>query len=382
MKASLVGIGLIAGFTLAFSLVGCDDDCECADGANNPAGSGGTGGDTADAGAEAAVPEAGAAGNGGKPTDDGGEPDSGEPDSGAGGAAPAKFTPSNHLDCDGLADGEEVTGISWGNRGTGENADTGTYGDTSIKFPGRTSSCKLAIKKGSTGRPGDGADSTEGDFGFFLGLSPDWKTAVGEGEELWVGLRIYFPTDFSFDNNIGVLKFLRLEYKQPDPNKPTYGRVDWMIENGLLHDADRNLQVGWRYNDENRSHGVDRVGGEIFKLDQWNWVEIYVKASADPAKSATRLWVNGFMQFEITEGKNVRNRTLAGTYETSTTGKTLPTLPAATTSIDSVMLFTYWNGGAPKTQSCNVQDFVIHNNGADLAAKDEFGHKMIGPDAF
>ncbi|HQB42920.1 MAG TPA: hypothetical protein PLV85_04910 [Polyangiaceae bacterium] len=385
MKMNHAGIGLIAGLGLALLFVGCSDDEESVDGTQNPAGGGGSGGTAVDASAEGAAPDAGVAGTGGKPTSDGGGPEGGEPDSdepetgndGARSAAPANFIPSNRLNCDGLTDGEAAVGISWGNPGKGENADTGTYGDTSIKLPGRTSSCKLAIKKGSTGRPGDGADSTEGDFGFFMGLSPDWKTLVGEGEELWVGVRIRFPSSFSFYTNTGFLKFIRLEYVQPDPNHPTYGRVDWLIENGL-----GDAQIGWRYGDENQDFGLDKLGGELFVLDEWNWAEVYFKASADPAKSVTRLWVNGFMQYEITEGKNVRNRTSAGTYETSTTKKMLPTLPAATTALESVMLFTYWNGGAPKTQSCNVQDVIIHDNGADLAAKDEFGNKMIGPDAF
>lgn len=366
LRTSLVAL-------LALGLCACTSD-------EGPAGSssGGAAGSAGTAGAGGTAGVGGTAGAGGT---------AGTGGSAGGGGAPASFVPRSRLDCDGLADGASVTGrVSfWGTRGTGTNASTGTYGDTSLKLAGRSSSCKLVIQQGSTGRPGDGAATTEGDFGFGLALTPGDAAGIGEGKEVWVGVRIFIPSDFSFSTNTGLLKFLRLDYSQPDPNVGTYGRLDWLATNGLYDGTDANAQVGWCYGNENHPLSQTetvKTGGPLLHRDQWNWVEVYTKVSTNPAQSDSRLWVNGILTYEVTAGRHVRSRTSAGTYATATWSEEVATLPGTDTTLLHLLLFTYWNGGAPRTQSCNVQDVIIHDVAADLAARDAFGNTMIGPDAF
>jgi hypothetical protein len=58
--------------------------------------------------------------------------------------------------------------------------------------------------------------------------------------------------------------------------------------------------------------------------------------------------------------------------------KSDPTLVSATDIAPFFYIFTYWNGGAPKTQSCYIDRIVIETDLTRLVEQDDQGNKIIG----
>jgi hypothetical protein len=121
------------------------------------------------------------------------------------------------------------------------------------------------------------------------------------------------------------------------------------------------------------THDLDRV----LIPGQWNWLEVYCKASDVPSECDRRVWINDEMIIERTAGVNNRYHTSEG-WQTQTHYVPEYILPNDASYINGTMVFTYWNGYAPTSQKLWIQRIVMHKTADDLSSTDEFGNKMIG----
>lgn len=162
-----------------------------------------------------------------------------------------------------------------------------------------------------------------------------------EGEEMWLRVASYFPSTFDYSAN-PHLKFLRIHTRSDAAENQGY--LDLYIRNsGLL--AYVNEPVGVI---------TSEFGSQVQK-GKWEIYEVYVKFSSVAGQGIFRVWQNGKLVHE-----NRQWKTLSGSASYS----------------DRIHIFTYWNGGAPKTQSAYIDDVVITTT--QPSARDAGGNYMIG----
>ena len=294
-------------------------------------------------------------------------------------------SPMMSIDFNGLGDGQSVVstahdpGSVAGKRfddclgSTGFTNGFGIQADTAIKMPGKTSSCLQSIATTSDGDPAGGwTGAAYGAFGGILYL----PTFIAEGEELWVGFHMFIPEDFSFETNTGYLKYIRFN------TAANIGKIDYLITNGGYNGQPPANQVGWNMiregagNDKPASETVF-VGSRNLVRGQWNWVEMYMLASNDPAISVRRIWVNE--QFSCERVGNVnRHVNNSGTITTQVLSVGERILENPLDTVTSIYLCTYWNGGSPQDQAWNIQNITVHNVASEIMLLDEFGNKMMG----
>ncbi|WP_185234534.1 hypothetical protein [Teredinibacter franksiae] len=181
----------------------------------------------------------------------------------------------------------------------------------------------------------------------------DFPTALHKGEELWVGMDVFFPEGFDYSTNNGYLKFIRFRNKKSDGTHTGY------LDN-LIVMPSRNsgtfalLKEGLSYVLEYGSQGAQPI-----PQGEWFRYEIYMKLDEVPVKnggaSVVKSWLNGALIVEQTE---------------------IMTLGAATDEVVSFYLFTYWNNGAPKDQHMYVDNIIITNE--KPSAIDGWGNSRIG----
>lgn len=255
----------------------------------------------------------------------------------------------------------------------------GGYGmraTTSLAMSGGTSCAKLTIKQGSDGDPA-GADTGVG-MGPFGG-NVTFPRQVLDGEEFWFGFHIYLEPNFSWDTNSGSsyqIKFIRIE------NNFTTDKQDIYILNSNLngHTPARE-QVGWLLANEfdpTPPGEVEFLSSAKIPEGQWVWVEEYVKVSSTKAGAIRRFWIDNVLVYEI-NGANVKHINNSGSYQNTTiaTGGQ-KTLPNASAYLTQMRIFTYWNGYAPRDNTCYLQDIGFETRPAYLTIMDSFGNKMIG----
>ena len=149
---------------------------------------------------------------------------------------------------------------------------------------------------------------------------------LSEGEEVWLRVYLYFPQNFDFTAPGGIgLKTLRLHRRSSGGNNEGY--VDVLIRG--------NLVIG---NEVQWPDFVARDVGSNVPRGQWHAVELYVRLHSSPGQGAIRVWQNGAL-----------------VYENAST----QTLKSSTSKMDFFYLFSYWNGGAPRTQSAYIDDIAI-----------------------
>jgi hypothetical protein len=286
----------------------------------------------------------------------------------------------SHLSFTNLSSGQSITPLVsfWGTQGTGAYTGYGCFGDTSVRRPGKSSSLRMTIKAGSTGRPGDGTAVTDGDFGFGRAL----PAPVAQGGTVRVGAWVRMPSGFNWLTNVGHTKMLRLEKSAGGKHEVQPLTASWI-------GGSATAQVGWYPIIEGAGNG--QVEAETnFQMatdvrlqpDTWHWVEYYVFVTSVAANAVRRFWVDNVLAFEIL-GNVIRYRNTGGTYTTAPTwSKAIPTIDAPGDTINNLLWFTYWNGGSPQDQSFYTSDVVFSNNNetAPDLVTDAFGNKMIGRD--
>lgn len=192
-----------------------------------------------------------------------------------------------------------------------------------------------------------------GDTGFGV-----WGGIIGfpqkayRGETIWYLVHTYMPKGFDYHAYAGGnrLKFLRIHTADSAGKNIGY---DDIYFDGL---GSINPFI-FIYEGELRWY---KIGGapHFPVFDQWESYEFAVTLDTVPAaqggKAMIRFWKNGVLVEEF------RDRI---------------TLKTETGYADAAYLFTYWNGGAPKTQSMYVDEITVTNKATN---KDLDGNLYIG----
>ena len=174
---------------------------------------------------------------------------------------------------------------------------------------------------------------------------------------------MFVPNGFNYDfsNTSGSrLKFLRI--RTVTAGNKNIGYNDWYI-NSQYNTGPAFLV---RYEGQagtNFLGSFDKFFGPspADKIQQgvWETYEYYVKLDTVPVDSGgqarVRTYKNGKLLKDVTD---------------------MVTLRDATAKAPSFLLFTFWNGGAPKTQTLFVDDLVLTTDRP--AALDSTGHPYIG----
>ncbi len=193
-------------------------------------------------------------------------------------------------------------------------------------------SARMAVTEGST---------AFGEWGAIRNLPSRPK----EGDEMWFRVAAYFPSTFDYTAN-PRLKFLRIHTMSDSASNEGYIDV-YILPNGLF-----------TYDTEILNYVTKDLGAPLQK-GKWETYEVYVKFSSVSGQGIFRLWQNGKLIHENKQWKTLRS---ASSYS------------------DRVHIFTYWNGGAPKSQSAFIDDVVIANTRP--TARDAAGNYMIGPSRY
>lgn len=219
-------------------------------------------------------------------------------------------------------------------------------------------SCKFSIKKGSEGWPSAGGPLE-------WGAIFDLPTPIKVGEEVWVRLSLFLPNDFQVVSNSGQLKFIRLHTRTSSANT---GCLDFLMGDKSIALWDpilkRDTYAPYISNFEGRP-GLTMVGTrptDNVALGRWETYEVYVKLDS--------ISVSGGGMGMIRVWKN--NKLIA-----NLTGQ----VAAADKSgvVDSVYVFTYWNGTAPADQYAYMDDLIMTN--ATPTNRDANGYPYIGAPA-
>lgn len=189
-------------------------------------------------------------------------------------------------------------------------------------------------------------------FGLWGGIISH-PTKLRKGDEIWVRVKTYMPEGFDYGSYSagGRLKFLRVHTKSDSVGN--YGYNDWYISGknssevfGFIYEGEQY----WSWFGSNADRPV---------LGKWETYEMYLKFDDVPVskggQARIRVWKNGKLLKDITDRKTLVNSSAyaEGTY-----------------------LFTYWNGGAPKTQKMWVDDIVVTSDRP--SRRDAQGNPFVG----
>lgn len=224
-----------------------------------------------------------------------------------------------HADFDSGAIGTKADKNSDGFTGAGGGS---LYSDeTAI----RGNSAKLHIEEGKTGY-----GSWGGEFIF--------PEKAVRGDTLWYQVHVYFPEGFDHYayGEGGRLKFLRIQTKSAS-NK-NHGYLDIYIDK-----KGSNVPFKWIYEGAPSWANVGEPNDQIVK-GKWESYQMQVTLDNVPRSvgglAEVRIWKNGELLTHITEKQ---------------------TLKESTDYSKRALLFTYWNGGSPKTQSMYADQITITN---------------------
>lgn len=184
-------------------------------------------------------------------------------------------------------------------------------------------SAKLHIKEGKTG------------YGMWGGeyMFPE---KLHRGDTVWYQAHVYFPRGFDhYSYGEGNrLKFLRIATKSHDNNN--HGYLDLYIDKKTS-----SYPFKWIYEGAARWVNVGEPSDMIVK-DKWESYQMQITLDNVPKNSGglaeVRIWKNGILLKHITD-----RITLKGSSDYS----------------HRALLFTYWNGGAPQSQSMYVDNITI-----------------------
>ncbi|CBL44139.1 hypothetical protein HDN1F_05560 [gamma proteobacterium HdN1] len=197
--------------------------------------------------------------------------------------------------------------------------------------------CEFSVKKGSEGWPSTGGPLEWG--GIF-----SFPSNVTVGQELWVRFSLWMPENFPITSNSGMLKFIRLHARTSTSNE---GCIDFLMGDPKipLWDpvAKKDSYPAFVSNYEGVP-GLSFIGSNADRpvRGKWETYEVYVKVSPTPQSkggaSVLRAWKN--------------NKLIAN----------IPSQVTATNStgfLDSLYLFTYWNGNAPSDAKVYFDNLIM-----------------------
>lgn len=234
-------------------------------------------------------------------------------------------------------------GLAWTKRLDFEG---GVSGDDGFSYAGSTvTSSSSNVKSGSKSAQvyfakGDDCWASQLTCGGIKAIS------VGDGQELWARAYYMFPAGFSWSASSAGYhrKIMRIR------NSSTHHCIDVLSYCEPWQSCGGNGEV-MPGNEISPEYAAQT--GVFLRPGVWYNVEQYVKVSKGN-DGIQRVWINGALVFEK------RNHS---TLESSG-------------SIDEILFFTYWNGGAPQNQSAFIDNVVITTDRP--SGVDSQGNPMIG----
>jgi hypothetical protein len=208
-------------------------------------------------------------------------------------------------------------GTSVNNQSDGMTTTAAVYDDTYVAEG--PLSAKTTITQGAEG------------FGSFGGIV-DFPFNLVQYDELWMHVWLYVPANFDLTTNSGSLKFMRVRSRKAD--NTSQGYLDWQIKpNGT-----------YRLLKEGQSIWYDADPNAVLPRAQWVQYIWHIIIDDVPGASGglarVRAWQDGVL---IQDENLVRTMNAVGDVQTG------------------LYLFTFWNGGAPQTQSVWLDDIRIAN---------------------
>lgn len=208
--------------------------------------------------------------------------------------------------------------------------------------------------------------NTDGDQSY--GCARTLQTPLAQGDEIWVRAKFFFPTGWDFGNagngafggTAPRTKFFRLHTRTSGgahlgyndlylwKEDATVTKWQWIYE-GVQQWAYSGLD-GW-------APGRPAAPTTGIVRNGWVNIEYYIKLHATPGQALVRVWVDNVLQVTITD---------------------LATLVNATDVADEWQYATYWNGGAPATQSMYTDKWDVYTSANPPTNFDANGFRFIG----
>lgn len=202
---------------------------------------------------------------------------------------------------------------------------------------------------------------TSGGFGKWGG-SWNFDSKLKEGDEIWFRAWVYYPTNFDFSSSSSEgMKFMRIHVASANGDNEGYHH-NYIKDGGNKGKLFIGGEV--RGNDgktifDNKSkaqlRGTSDAGIVQISLGQWHSYEQYVRFDSTPGKGIRRTWFDGQL---VMEDKKTATLGSPGSYS------------------DFIYIWTYWNGGAPKTQTAYIDDVIITSDQPNNT--DSKGNPFIG----
>jgi hypothetical protein len=187
----------------------------------------------------------------------------------------------------------------------------------------------------------------------------NFPSDLGEGDSIWFRVNAYYPEgwDFSTPGAVEGMKFMRIHSAAANGNNEGYHStlISGGATGGLINASTEVEGTAFFTNNGPYPYTKARRLGTDIARDQWGTYEMQIALSSVPGEGAYRIWQDGNLIFE---------------------DLATATLRSSTSVVDFIYLYTYWNSGAPRTQTSYLDDIVITSDTPNKF--DAFGNPMIG----
>jgi len=183
-----------------------------------------------------------------------------------------------------------------------------------------------------------------------------FPTTLKQGDQIWFRVNILYPEgwDFSCGGCRQGMKFMRIHTATSSgKNEGFYNTLIRGGTTGGLITADSEV-LGSSFWINNGNGDVFNKGTPVIR-GKWHTYEQYIKWSSVPGKGIYRVWQDGNLIFEDLKTATLRSSTSISDY---------------------IYLYTYWNNGAPRTQTAYIDDVVVTNE--IPGKKDAYGNSYVG----
>jgi len=261
-------------------------------------------------------------------------------------ASPGFYLPQRTLDFNNGTDGASATALF--DDGAGE-----TYYELDNPY-----NAGAEAMHGRTWALASGGGETTFEFGGYL--DPPGGT-LGEGDEVWLRIRMRWPTN-GWEESNPHLKFMRLR----ELNGGSYagGYTDMYIDTSLGA-----VSGSLKFIKETVNQWYYWDGNVVLTPGIWQTIEWYVKLSTDSSVGVVRLFVDG-----------QKVQLYADDSNSTPVGDNVQTLNGGV--IDALLLFTYWNAGGlyrpAHDQYVDIEDYAIATNANPPPIRNN-GFRMIDP---
>ena len=209
--------------------------------------------------------------------------------------------------------------------------------------------------------------ATAGATEWAMGGGANFPTSLGKGQSVHAQWSVYFPTGFDwYACGGGRLKFFRIRTELDQTSQGNEGYHDLYLKTlclGVPASEDGELTYIFEGDSGTGKYWYDT--GEVMQRGAWETFEIQVDFDNVPKSQGgtgrVRAWrKKGNQMVLFLDLQDVR------------------TLKTAASYAPFFYIFTYWNGGVPKTQSMYIDRVVIEKDMSKLVETDAAGNKIIG----